>query len=86
MLFLTACETDEDFWRPYRYVVGQTQAELGWRPRPRPHQTYVDRQCADVAQQRAEDATANGADEDTAKAIYAGAYTDCADWKKQHAL
>jgi len=84
LLFLSGCETDEDFWRPYDYVVSKADAEFGLARRDR--KTYGDEQCAKIAQQRADDAATYGEDDDTVRAIYADAYANCADWKRRHGL
>ncbi len=84
LLILAGCGADEGSWGSGgtlndRQPVAAPESDA--RPMPR-----QDADCVAAAQQRAEDARTFGYDSETRKAIFDGAYADCAAWNRQHAL
>jgi hypothetical protein len=76
---LAGCETDEDFWQPYHYVMGDSHTEAKTETDP-PAAPARDPDCDAVAKQREADASTFGYDDNTLLAIFDSAYRDCVAW------
>lgn len=83
-LVLAGCETDEDFWRPYHYVMNEVRPAPARAALAQRNANPIDAHCRAVARQRAADAGANGYSLEMENTIYAGTYKDCVSWDTAH--